>query len=95
MQLKNCAKRMKLALSSSVPGRLPRSMSEQLGGPPTGAKAIHLPPIWILCAGLRAWKVNSRGRRLQRLLDDVAADAHALAIDLGAGLLIDLDRFLD
>ena len=41
MQLKNWERRMKLALSSSLPGLRPRSASEQLGGPPTGAKAIH------------------------------------------------------
>jgi hypothetical protein len=44
-----------------VPGRLPRSRSEQFGGPPTGAKTIHLPPMLRLCAGFRAWNVNSDG----------------------------------
>src|SRR4029453_4675415 len=61
MQLKNWHSFMKLLLSSSVPGRRPRSRSEQLGGPPTGPNVIQRPPMRTSCAGLRAWRVNSAG----------------------------------
>jgi len=61
MQLKNWQSFMKLVLSAAVPGRLPWSRSEQLGGPPTGPNAIHLPPIRMLWLGLRAWMMNYVG----------------------------------
>ena len=56
-----CASRRKLRKSSWLPGRRPRSRSEQFGADAICEMTRLLPPKRTLCAGLRAWIVNSGG----------------------------------
>ena len=84
----------KLRKSAWLPGRRPRSRSEQLGADAICEMTRLLPPKRTLCAGLRAWMVNSGGAVRDQLEDHVAVEAHPLAAlaHVGAVLLHDLRR---
>ena len=82
----------KLRKSAWLPGRRPRSRSEQFGADAICEMTRLLPPKRTLCAGLRAWMVNSDGAVRDQFEDHVAVEAHPLAAfaDVGAMLLHDL-----
>ncbi len=56
----DCARRTRFWKSAYVASR--RSIPSRTNGQPyTAEKTMWLPPMWTLCAGLRAWRSNSAG----------------------------------
>ena len=55
-----CDSRTRFSKSAYVASRRSRP-SRTNGQPYTAPNAMCLPPMWIVCAGLRAWRSNSRG----------------------------------